>query len=170
MDKNRNKMKTFEKLGFKNEYEYQKSLAIKKGYRTPGEYRLAKGIDTIKDEWRVKNRYDECDPTAVEIPHAPGYYATPEGVIWKYAEKRGCWLIISQQSHKSGYLAYQPYCDGKRCVKYAHRSVLAAFKGDRDSSVYECHHIDGNRHNNNIDNLKWLSKDEHRKMPKNHWK
>jgi len=169
MDKNRNKMKTFEKLGFKNEYEYQKSLAIKKGYRTPGEYRLAKGIDTIKDEWRVKNRYAECDPTAVEIPFSPGYYITPEAIIWKYAEKRECWLIISQQSHKSGYKAFQPYIDGKRHVKYVHRAVCAAFYGDCDGS-YEAHHINGNRHNNTLGNLKWMPKDEHRRMKKNYRK
>ena len=163
-------METWKKQGFKSCYEYNLHLAKKKGYKSLHEYKLDHVNNyEVKEEWRIKNRYEECDPSAVEIPHALGYFATPEGVIWKQ-HKMGHWIIISQQSHKSGYLAYQPYCDGKRCVKYAHRSVLAAFKGDRDSSVYECHHIDGNRHNNNIDNLKWLSKDEHRKMPKNHWK
>ncbi len=161
---------TWKRQGFKSSYQYHKHIANKKGYRNPGEYRKDKGIDVIKDEWRIKQRYNECPSSAVEIPHAPNYFATPEGVIWCYSEWRKCWLIISQQPHKSGYLAYQPYCNGKRCVKYSHRSVLAAFKGDRDSSAYECHHIDGDRHNNNIENLMWMERDEHRAMPKNHWK
>lgn len=163
------KLPTWKKKGFKTSYQYVKHLAKKKGYRTPGEYRKAKGIDVIKDEWRIKQRYDTCDPAAKEIPFAPTYYATPEGVIWCYSEWRKCWLIISQQPHKSGYKAFQPYCNGKRCVKYVHRAVLSAFYGDRDSA-YEGHHINGDRHDNTLDNLVWMERDEHRRMPKNHWK
>lgn len=160
---------TWKRQGFKTSYEYHKHIANKKGYRNPREYRKDIGIDTVKDEWRVKQRYDECDPTAKEIPFAPTYYATPEGVIWCYSEWRKCWLIIAQQSHKSGYKAFQPYIDDKRRVKYVHRGVCAAFYGDRDGS-YEAHHINGDRHDNTLDNLVWMGKDEHRRMPKNHWK
>ena len=148
---------------FSNSYQYQKYWAQKNGFRNPRQIRLDRGIDVIKDQWRVKTEYTECDPTAVPIPFAPNYFITPMGVIWCFSERRGLWLIISQQSHKSGYKAFQPYINGKRYVKYVHRAVCSAFYGDRDAN-YEAHHEDGDKHNNILANLEWLPKAEHRSL------
>ena len=127
------------------------------------DYKLKKGIEDIKDDWRIKQRYTECDPTAKEILFAPGYYVTPEATIWTYSKWKKCWLIISQQEHKSGYKAFQPYINGKRCVKYVHRAVCSAYYSDCDNS-YEAHHINGDKHDNTLDNLVWLLKDHHRRL------
>ena len=155
----------WKKKGFKSQYEYQKLLAQRKGFKTPRDYRVSIGTDIVKDEWRVKDIYNECDPTAVPIPFAPDYYITPMGVIWCYSKRRGEWLVISQQTHKSGYCAFQPYIDGKRRVKYVHRALCAAFYGDRDNN-YEAHHINYDRQDNTLDNVVWMAKDEHRSMLK----
>ena len=160
---------TWKRQGFKSSYEYNLYRAKQRGYNSLHEYKLENCSNyEVKEEWRVKDKYQVCDGNAVEIPFAPGYYITPEGIIWKQ-HKMGHWIILSQQPHKSGYLAFQPYVDGKRRVKYVHRAVCAAFYGDRDGS-YEAHHINGDRHCNTLNNLTWMSKDEHRRMPKKFWK
>lgn len=135
------------------------------GFESVHEYHIARGWKSIKDETRIKEYYDEMDPTAVEIPDIPGYFVTPEGVIWKYNNHKYKWAIIRQQSHKSGYKAFQPYINGKRCVKYVHRGVCSAFYGARDRG-YEAHHINGDRHDNTINNLVWMPKAEHRSLRK----
>ena len=160
---------TWKRQGFNSQYEYVTYRAQQRGYKSVRDYKLKNGIDTIKDDWRLKQRYDKCDPTAKEIPFAPGYYVTPEAVIWTYSEWKKCWLIISQQEHKSGYKAFQPYVDGKRRVKYVHRAVCSAYYGDCDNS-YEAHHKDGDKHNNTLDNLVWLLKDHHRRLRRGPYK
>jgi len=135
------------------------------GYDTFHEYRIATGHYEVKDEWRIKERYEALPDNAKPVPQCPGYYATEEGEIWKHSPKLKCWLKIAQQKHKSGYLAYQPYVDGKRCVKYVHRAIASAFYGNMGEG-YEVHHIDADRHNNHIDNLEWMKAEDHRRMPK----
>lgn len=147
--------------GFKNYYGYQNNWAIKKGYESIDDYRVKNGLRVIKDEWRVKDIEDGCPDNANEIPFAPGYFVTPDAVIYHKSKLRKKWIIIKQQTQKSGYNVFQPYIDGKRHVKYVHRSVLSAFEGERDGG-YECHHIDGDNSNNHIDNLMWMDKYEHR--------
>ena len=149
---------------------YKKVMQIVKeqGYETFHEYLVDKKIIVIKDEWRVKTRYEALPDDAQSIPQCPGYYATPEGEIWKHSPKLKCWLKLAQQKHKSGYLAVQVYLDGKRKVKYVHRLVCSAFYGDMGTK-FEVHHIDADRWNNHIDNLQWLARDEHRAMPRSKW-
>jgi hypothetical protein len=137
----------------------------KKGYNTFWEYLKGEGHYEIKDEWRIKTVYEDKDELAIEIPDIPGYYITPFGKIWKHSPKLKGWIMLSQQAHKSGYMAFQPYIDGKRKVKYVHRTLLSAFYGPRDAS-FEGHHIDADRHNNTLDNLVWMDKAKHRRMPK----
>lgn len=153
--------------GTEASYSYNKVMRTVKeqGFETFHKYRLAKGHYEIKDEWRIKERFEALPDDAQPIPQCLGYYATTEGEIWKHSPKLKCWIKISQQAHKSGYLACQPYVDGKRRVKYSHRLIASAFYGDMGKD-YDVHHIDADRHNNHIDNLEWMERNKHRRMPK----
>ena len=165
----KDKKTTWERQGFKTQYEYQTHWVQTQGYKNIRDYRLAKGIDVINDEWRVKDVEDGCPDSANEIPFAPGYFITPEGVIYNKSRMRKKWIIIKQQVHKSGYCAFQPYIDGKRHVKYTHRALMAAFYGDRDNN-YEAHHIDGDKQNNTLENVIWMDKYEHRCLARGPYK
>ena len=120
---------TWTRQGFKTQYEYQMAWVNQMGYKNPRAYRLAKGIDEITDEWRIKDVEDGCPNNAREIPQIPGYFITPDATIYHKSRMRKKWIIIKQQTQRSGYNVFQPYCDGKRYVKYVHRSVLSAFEG-----------------------------------------
>lgn len=180
----KNKVPAWQKQGFKNVYEYQLYRVQQRGFKTIAEYNnfrlkqqghdrgmydyfLANGILDIVDQNKVKDYYEDKCPTAVEIPDIPGYFITPLGEIWKCRTmfKGDKWHIIKQQAHKSGYKAFQPYLNGKRCVKYVHRALCSAFYGARDAS-YEAHHKNGNTHDNTLDNLVWVERDKHRAMPR----
>ena len=66
-------------------------------------------------------------------------------------------------NHGNGYLNYTD--TGKQ--KKHHRYMMEQFLGRKLESKEEVHHIDGNKANNNIDNLKlFSSKSEHLKY---HW-
>ena len=151
------------KRGFKNYYEYQQNWARKKGYESMYDYRVKCGIVKITDEWRVKDIEDGCPEEANEIPFAPGYFITPDATIYHKSNLRKKWIIIKQQTQRTGYNVFQPYISGKRYVKYVHRAVCSAFYGDADSTV-EAHHIDGDNSNNHLDNLMWMDKWEHRSL------
>lgn len=62
--------------------------------------------------------------------------------------------------NRKGYF-YLPngYGEGKPCN--LHRKIYMDHIGRRIPKEYEVHHIDGNRLNNNIDNLVALHKDDH---------
>jgi hypothetical protein len=57
-----------------------------------------------------------------------------------------------------GYLAINVY--PQRKLVYIHRLVAETFLGDCPGG-YECHHIDGDKTNNKVENLEWVSKKEH---------
>ena len=156
------------KNGFKNYYEYQQNWARNAGYESVHDYRIKNGIVVIKDKWRQIKPVDGCPDNARELPEFPGYFVTPDAVIYHKSKLRKKWIIIKQQTQKSGYNVFQPYLDGKRYVKYVHRNVLAAFEGVRDEG-YECHHIDGDNSNNHIDNLMWMERDEHRRQKRGNY-
>jgi hypothetical protein len=152
------------------QFQYQQTLAQNKGYKNlyvmgvqrGYKYRLYKAPEQT---FRVKQEFTERPEDIQLIPDMPGYYATTDGVIWCYSERRGRWIIIAQQTQKTGYKVFQPYIGNKRYVKYVHRCVISAYKGPC-AEGYEVHHLDGNNANNCLSNLEYMPKDEHRRMKK----
>ena len=59
----------------------------------------------------------------------------------------------------SGYLHVQLYIDGKSFTKLIHQLVAEAFIENPDNKP-DVNHIDGNKLNNNVSNLEWVTKSE----------
>ena len=58
-----------------------------------------------------------------------------------------------------GYRATDLYINGKRKKSRVHRLVAEAFIANPDNKL-EVNHIDGNKYNNNVTNLEWVTKKE----------
>ena len=134
------------------------------------EERKQKGYIIIKDQWRVKKKYNSLPKNVQPIPDYPTYFATPEGEIWRDTlcdshkrDTRGAIRRITKLKDRynpvNRYYQVQPYKNGKKGCTYTHRLVLAAFKG-WPLEGYECNHIDRDTSNNHISNLEWIPKEE----------
>lgn len=84
------------------------------------------------------------------------YYITEDGKC--YNSKTGKYLK-GQENYKNSYLSYNlTLPDGKKTRQYAHRLVAIAFiPNDNSKEKIEVNHIDGNKLNNNVDNLEWVT-------------
>lgn len=64
--------------------------------------------------------------------------------------------ILKPCVNKYGYYILHLSKHGKQINRSVHRLVLESFIGLRPKD-YECNHKDGNRLNNNLDNLEWVT-------------
>lgn len=69
--------------------------------------------------------------------------------------------ILKAMTSTSGYAYYHLKKDGTKYTKYAHRLVGEAFLENPDN-LPQIDHIDGNKMNNNVSNLRWVSVSENR--------
>ena len=60
---------------------------------------------------------------------------------------------------RNGYLSVDLYSDGERKTKRVHRLVAETFLPNPDNKP-EVNHIDGNKYNNDVSNLEWVSAKE----------
>lgn len=68
----------------------------------------------------------------------------------------------------TGYLHVKMFSeDGKVVKRYLHNVVLEAFVGPRPAGFHGCH-LDGDRLNNRVENLAWLSASDNNKQKKEH--
>ena len=126
---------------------------------------LCDKLSYLDQLFRFKKEYSDKPDGLKEIPNIPSYYATKEGQIWRWSAKRSSWINIAQQTQKTLYNVFQPYINGKRCVRYSHIAIHNAFHGLCPEG-YEIHHIDGDNTNNHASNLMCMLKEEHRKLKK----
>lgn len=86
------------------------------------------------------------------------YYITTTGELFN--SKTSNWL--KGQVNKNGYKTYNISIDGEKHRLYAHRMVaetyLPLIKGKN-----EVNHKDGNKLNNNVENLEWVTSSENKK-------
>lgn len=88
------------------------------------------------------------------------YYVSRDGKVFsdKYKERRE----LSQRKNSRGYMYVNLCKNGKYRSITVHRLVAIAFLGKRDEG-FEVNHIDGNKENNCISNLEWVTKSQNMK-------
>jgi hypothetical protein len=87
------------------------------------------------------------------------YFITQDGKC--YNSNTGKYLK-GQENYKNHYFSYiLTMPDGKKKRCYAHRLVAEAFlPTPKDKNKNQVNHIDGNKLNNNVDNLEWVTAKE----------
>ena len=95
-----------------------------------------------------------------DIPDYQGLYQVSNwGNVRRIKQSRGAQLRNKKATLDAhGYLVLTLWKDNKQKRQYIHRLVATAFvEGDTSLTV---DHIDGNKLNNNPDNLEWVSRSE----------
>ena len=88
------------------------------------------------------------------------YAITENGEVYSYKSSK--WLKL--RKHRDGYLVVHLRKDGKMYYKLVHRLVCETFIGEIPKG-YEIDHIDTNRLNNNINNLRIVTRKENANNP-----
>ncbi len=87
-----------------------------------------------------------------QIPNYPDYLISENGDV--FSKKYGKIRKRATAKQRNGYRKLTLGVNGKGHYKWVHRLVLTAF--DRMPRPHEeCRHLDGDRENNHISNLKW---------------
>ena len=111
----------------------------------------------------------------VQIPNFPNYLADKQGNIWSTKKgpgaNNGKLVKLKSVEHGGGYLIVNLYRERKKYQRMVHRLILEVFIGPCPKN-YWTRHLDGNKKNNNLSNLKWdnpsnnnLDKIKHGTMP-----
>lgn len=85
------------------------------------------------------------------------YYVTDEGHIWSAKSNR----FLTEHEDKNGYKKVRLCCKdlapGKTHTFSVHRLVLENFNPVSNMSELQVNHIDGNKNNNSLSNLEWIT-------------
>ena len=96
----------------------------------------------MREEWRA-------------VPGYEAYEVSSLGHV-----KRGERILATHPNVPGGYLRAMVTHDKKKKHLYVHRLVAMAFIGEGSGEV---DHIDGNKLNNRVDNLRWVTPSENKK-------
>lgn len=90
------------------------------------------------------------------------YYITENGKCYNNITNK--WLK-GQINYKNGYKSYSlALPDGSKKRLYAHRLVANAYIPKSDNKKNQINHIDGNKENNCVDNLEWITEEESQRL------
>jgi len=100
------------------------------------------------------------------IPNFPDYYITSTGIVLSKMKRANqskpkefrtlaTWLSF-------GYKTIRLQRNKKAYKRFVHRLVLEAFVGNSPRG-YQCRHLDNDKLNNNLSNLKWGTRSENQK-------
>ena len=84
-----------------------------------------------------------------------GYRVYSNGKVFSIKTKK----FLKQSYCKSGYPKYGLSINGKHITKYCHRLIAELFLENKENKK-EVNHIDGNKLNNCITNLEWVTRGE----------
>lgn len=76
-----------------------------------------------------------------------------------FSTKRNIFLNIGEHFDGRGYRQIRLWKDGKRYYKHLHRILAEAFIPN-PNNLRTVNHIDGDKLNNNLDNLEWMTDEE----------
>jgi DNA-binding XRE family transcriptional regulator len=86
------------------------------------------------------------------ILNYPDYLITKDGQVWSRISKR--WLKA-----RDNYRGYLQIALGRKGIRKIHQLVLETYVGLRPEGM-ECRHLNGNRKDNRLENLKWGTRSE----------
>lgn len=95
-----------------------------------------------------------------KIKEFENYFIDEQGNVYhKQCYKNGKIKInlLKQKDNMNGYKYVSLFKNNKEYKRYVHRLVAQTFINN-PNSLPEVNHIDGNKQNNNIDNLEWCSR------------
>lgn len=98
----------------------------------------------MQEEWRPVDSYS-------------GYFISNLGRVKSL--KNGNETILSSWVNEDGYLCVNLWKDGKRKYFRVHRLVATAFI-DNQHNLPEVNHKDGNKANNFVENLEWVTRSQ----------
>ena len=85
-----------------------------------------------------------------QISNFPNYAITKDGKVWSH--NRNKWLKYDKSN--KGYLRVTLCKNGKLKHKHIHRLILETYVCHCPKGM-ECRHLDGNKLNNSLENLRW---------------
>lgn len=98
-------------------------------------------------------------PTIKPVAHTPGYFVSDDGKV--FSEKYGRRCELKQSEHK-GYRRVALSTNNKRQGYPVHRLVAEAFIPNPEDKPF-VNHLDGNKRNNAVSNLRWCTASENQK-------
>ena len=97
----------------------------------------------------------------VELDDVSGYCIYPDGRLW--SKKTNKFLKDQRGGYKGEYRKFTLWLNGKYVNKYVHILVMTYFGPIKPEGKYEVNHIDGNKFNNILSNLEWVTSSENTK-------
>ena len=105
-------------------------------------------------------------------PDCPDYQVSDTGAIRRVARwlprGRNVPYDLRQNSGNSGYLQVSISIDGIPRKVMVHRMVLRTFQGDPPTQAHQGAHLDGDKINNALNNLAWVSAEENAAHKREH--
>lgn len=99
------------------------------------------------------------DHQIIEIQGFPNYKVSREGRIWSFGQRSPHGKELAIKANTRGYPIVMPWLNGRGHAKTVHRLVAQAFIPNPENKP-EVNHKDGNKFNNHVENLEWVTRKE----------
>lgn len=97
----------------------------------------------------------ENEPNWLKLPEFPKYSVSDTGLVRNDRTGR----ILKEAYDLAGYAILTPFNEGTGCTRTVHRLVASAFMPRTDDALV-IDHIDRDKRNNHVSNLRWVTKQQ----------
>ena len=111
----------------------------------------------------MNNWYSRVREEMNNIPGFPGYSITKDGGVWSSKTYR----FLKTNTGTNGYKYLVLRRNGRSVTSYIHRLVALTFIGPRPEGL-EIRHLNGNRDDNRIENIRYGTRSENRQDSRKH--
>lgn len=94
-----------------------------------------------------------------EHPTFSGYFGSEDGEIYSNKRKNFPFHKLKPQKHNCGYKLYFLRYNGEHIGITGHRFIAECFLPNPEN-YSDVHHLDNDKHNNSVSNLKWVTHQE----------